>query len=228
MTVTVSFDTPDGVLQATVSRVLAAGYTGRTRHLVEAHIEELKELGIGVPPHIPMLFPIIPGLLSQSTATQVLGLDTSPEVEFVVFRQDGRDYVTVGSDQTDSVMEAQNAAIAKNLCLKSIATTAWPLDALTGHWDQLELTLLCEGTVMQHGALGQMMTPAQLQDFVAEHDGPQHEGRMIFSGTMEMHGRCPRAPVQMTIKLDDPVLGRSIVHSYGVTPMHEIFPPKAG
>lgn len=226
MSVTVSFDTPEGPLSAGIDRVLAAGYTGRTRHLVEAHIEELKELGIGVPPHIPMLFPIIPGLLSQAGVTQVLGLDTSPEVEFVVFRTGGRDYVTVGSDQTDSVMEAQNAAIAKNLCLKSIATQAWPLDALTGHWDRLELTLTCEGKVMQHGALEQMMTPAQLQEFVAEHDGPQHEGRMIFSGTMEMHGRCPRQSVEMVITLHDPVLGRSIVHSYRVEPMLEIFPPK--
>ncbi|MCK0207966.1 DUF2848 domain-containing protein [Starkeya koreensis] len=226
MTVTVAFTTPEGPLVATVDRVLAAGYTGRTRHLVEAHIEELKALGIGVPPHIPMLFPIIPGLLSQSTVTQVLGLDTSPEVEFVVFRQGGRDYVTVGSDQTDSVMEAQNAAIAKNLCLKSIATEAWPLDALVDHWDRLELTLTCEGVVMQHGALEQMMTPAQLQEFVAGHDGPQHEGRMIFSGTMEMHGRCPRASVEMVITLHDPVLERSIVHRYRVEPMLEIFPPK--
>jgi hypothetical protein len=227
MTVTVTFSTPDGPLSATITRLLAAGYTGRTRHLVEAHIEELKALGIGVPPHIPMLFPIIPGLLSQSTVTNVLGLDTSPEVEFVIFRTGGRDYLTVGSDQTDSVMEAQNAAIAKNLCLKSIATEAWPLDALKDHWDRLELTLTCEGKVMQHGALEQMMTPAQLQDFVAEHDGPQHEGRMIFSGTMEMHGRCPRESAEMEIKLHDPVLGRSIAHRYRVEPILEIFKPKA-
>lgn len=224
MTTTLAFATPEGPLTARIERVLAAGYTGRTRHLVEAHIEELKALGIGVPPHIPMLFPIIPGLLSQSTVTQVLGLDTSPEVEFVVFRVGGRDYVTVGSDQTDSVMEAQNAPIAKNLCLKSIATEAWPLDALTGHWDALELTLTCEGEVMQHGAVAQMMTPVQLQDFVAEHDGPKHEGRMIFSGTMEMHSRCPQRSVEMVITLHDPVLNRSIVHRYRVDPMAVIFP----
>lgn len=223
MTVALSFETPAGPVAATVRRVLAAGYTGRTRHLVEAHIEELKEIGIPAPPHVPMLFPIIPGLLSQSTETQVLGAETSPEVEYVVFRQDGRDYVTVGSDQTDSIMEAQNAPIAKNMCLKSIAPEAWPLEELVDHWDRLELSLVCDGKVMQQGKVEQMMTPAQLQEFVAEHDGDDHEGRMIFSGTLEMHGRCPREKAEMTIRLYDPVLDRAIVHSYTVEPTFAFF-----
>ena len=223
MTVALSFETPAGPVAATVRRVLAAGYTGRTRHLVEAHIEELKEIGIPAPPHVPMLFPIIPGLLSQSTETQVLGAETSPEVEYVVFRQDGRDYVTVGSDQTDSIMEAQNAPIAKNMCLKSIAPGAWPLEELLDHWDRLELSLVCDGKVMQQGKVEQMMTPAQLQEFVAEHDGNDHEGRMIFSGTLEMHGRCPREKAEMTIRLYDPVLDRAIVHSYTVEPTFAFF-----
>lgn len=223
MTVVVSFQTPAGPLSATVKRVLAAGYTGRTRHLVEAHIEELKELGIPTPPHVPMLFPIIPGLLSQSTETTVLGEETSPEVEFVVFTQDGRDYITVGSDQTDAVMEAKDAPIAKNMCLKSIAREAWPLEELLPHWDSLELSLICDGQVMQQGRVEQMMTPAQLKDFVAEHNGPDHESRMIFSGTIEMHGRCPREKAEMLIRLTDPVLGRVIEHRYTVEPVFPFF-----
>lgn len=223
MSTVLTFKTPTGPVSATIQRVVAAGYTGRTRHLVEAHIEELKQIGIPAPPHVPMLFPIIPGLLSQSSRTQVLGTETSPEVEYVVFRQGGRDYVTVGSDQTDSVMEAQNAPIAKNMCLKSIASHAWPLDELLGHWDSLELSLVCNGIVMQKGKVEQMMTPKQLQDFVAEHDGPDHEGRMIFSGTLEMHGRCPREKAEMTIRLGDPVLNRDIVHSYTVEPTSPFF-----
>ncbi|AZO34770.1 MAG: DUF2848 domain-containing protein [Mesorhizobium sp.] len=223
MTVVLSFQTPAGPVSATIRHVLAAGYTGRTRHLVEAHIEELKEIGIPAPPHVPMLFPIIPGLLSQSTETQVLGSDTSPEVEYVVFRQGGRDYVTVGSDQTDSVMEAQNAPMAKNMCLKSIAPDAWPLEEVLDHWDSLELSLVCDGKLMQQGKVEQMMRPAELQEFVSEHDGHEHEGRMIFSGTLEMNGRCPRERAEMTIKLHDPVLERAIVHRYTVEPTFPFF-----
>ncbi|EBA07982.1 DUF2848 family protein [Sagittula stellata] len=223
MTVDITFETPGGPLAASIRRVVAAGYTGRTRHLVETHIEELKDIGIPPPPHIPMLFPIIPGLLSQSRQTQVLGSDTAPEVEYVIFRQDGRDYVTVGSDQTDSVMESQNAPISKNMCLKTVAPEAWPLDELLDHWDSLELSLVCDGKVMQQGSVAQIMTPAQLQAFVAEHDGDEDEGRMIFSGTLEMHGRCPGEAAEMTITLSDPVRERKIVHTYTVEPTVPFF-----
>lgn len=223
MSANLTFATPSGPLSATINRVVAAGYTGRTRHLVEAHVAELKELGIPAPPHVPMLFPIIPGLLSQSSATTVLGEETSPEVEYVIFRVDGLDYVTVGSDQTDSVMEAQNAPIAKNMCLKSIAKDAWLIDEVVDHWDELELSLTCNGKLMQKGKVDQMMTPSDLRDFVAEHDGPVHEGRLIFSGTLEMHGRCPKTKTEMVIRLNDPVLGRSIEHRYTVEPVFPYF-----
>jgi hypothetical protein len=192
--------------------------------LVEAHIEELKALGIGAPPHIPMLFPIMPSLLTQSIDTAVIGPETAPEVEYVFFRHQGRDFVTVGSDQTDSAMEGKAACLAKNLCFKSIAKQAWPIDEVAQHWDSLELRLDCDGRTMQHGALATMMTPDQLRDFVTEHDGADHEGRMIFSGTLETHGRFPRGVQRLEIELRDPVLGRSIRHAYTVTPLDEIFP----
>lgn len=224
MTTEIEFRLPNGEIRGTIRRLLCAGYTGRSRGDVEAHIAELAPLGIGPPPHVPMLFPIIPGLLSQSSETSVLGLHTAPEVEYVIFRLEGRDYVTVGSDQTDSVMEAKHAATAKNLCLKSVAREAWPLTELAGHWDSLELKLNCNGTVMQQGAVASMLTPGQLQDFVAGHDGPDHEGRMIFSGTLETHGRFPQTDMAIEISLTDPVRGRTIRHSYTVSPMDEFFP----
>lgn len=127
MSIDLTFETPEGTVETAIRRLLCAGYTGRTRALVEAHIEELKALGIGAPPHIPMLFPIMPSLLTQSTDTAVIGPETAPEVEYVFFRHQGRDFVTVGSDQTDSAMEGKAACLAKNLCFKSIAKQAWPI-----------------------------------------------------------------------------------------------------
>ncbi len=227
MTTTIDFTLPEGHVTACIRRLLCAGYTGRTRAEVEAHIEELKHLGIGVPPHIPMLFPIIPALLSQAAETFVIGLDTAPEVEFVLFRQDGIDYVTVGSDHTDSVMEAQAAALAKNLCAKTVAPAAWPMADVAGHWDRLELRLACDGKVMQQGSVAQLMTPDDLRAFVAGHDGAEHEGRMIFSGTLETAGRFPRTAMELEISLTDPVLGRSLSHHFKVTPLAEIFPAVA-
>lgn len=227
MSTTLTFALPGAFVTATIRRLLCAGYTGRTLAEVEAHIEELKPLGIGAPPHVPMLFPIMPALLSQAVQTHVMGPNTAPEVEFVQFRADGRDYVTVGSDHTDAVMEAQAAALAKNLCFKSVAPQAWAIDEIAGHWDTLELQLVCNGKVMQKGSVAQMMTPAALRDFVATFDGPEHEGRMIFSGTFETHGHYPQGEMAIEISLTDPVLGRSIAHAYKVTPLAEIFPAVA-
>ncbi|MGF7163626.1 hypothetical protein FHS85_005296 [Rhodoligotrophos appendicifer] len=227
MTREIVFETPAGILKTTVRRLLCAGYTGRTRSLVDAHIEELKALGIGTPPHIPMLFPIISSLLTQAEATEVVGPNTAPEVEYVLFREGGLDYVTVGSDQTDSVMEGKAACLAKNLCEKSIARVAWPLSELLDHWDALELSLVCNGTTMQRGQVAAMFTPEQLRDFVSQHDGAEHENRMIFSGTLETHGRYPGGVQDLELELRDPVLGRSIRHAYRVTPLDEIFPAPA-
>lgn len=227
MSTTLSFLVAGEPVTATIRRLLCAGYTGRTRAEVEAHIEELKPLGIGAPPHVPMLFPIMPALLSQATQTHVMGPNTAPEVEFVQFRIDGRDYVTVGSDHTDSVMEAQAAALAKNLCFKSVGSQAWAIDEIAAHWDSLELQLVCNGKVMQKGSVAQMMTPEALRDFVTEFDGGNHEGRMIFSGTFETHGRYPQGEMEIEISLTDPVLERSIRHAYKVTPLVEIFPAVA-
>lgn len=224
MSKTVTFSTPAGQIHTEIRRLLCAGYTGRTRHLVEAHIEELKALGIGAPAHIPMLFPIMPALLSQAESTTVLGPNTAPEVEYVIFRHEGQDYVTVGSDHTDTAMESKAPAMAKNLCFKSVAADAWSIADVAAHWDDLELTLTCDGRTMQHGALNQMMVPEDLRTFVAEHDGPDHESRMIFSGTLETHGQYPRTAARIEISLTDPVLKRSITHAYSVNPMDEIFP----
>lgn len=228
MAETLEFALPQGGrIVAEIRRLICAGYTGRNQADVKAHIQELAAKGIGTPPHIPMLFPIIPTLLSQSTRTYVLGAGTAPEVEFVLFRQDGVDYVTVGSDQTDLVMEAQAAAVAKNLCPKSVATTAWRLSEVAPHWDSLELELVCNGATMQKGKVAALFAPAALHDLVATYDGPDHEGRMVFSGTIETHGDYPPGEVALSIGLVDPVLGRRLHHAYTVTPMAEFFPKRA-
>jgi hypothetical protein len=227
MATEIEFGLPQDKVRGSIRRLLCAGYTGRSRADVEAHIAELAPLGIGPPPHVPMLFPIIPELLSQSVETSVLGVHTAPEVEYVIFRLHGHDYVTVGSDQTDSVMEGQHAPTAKNLCLKSVATEAWPVGDVASHWDRLELKLTCNGKVMQEGTVASMLTPEQLRAFVSEHDGPDHEGRMIFSGTLETHGRFPESEMSIKISLNDPVRKRAISHSYKVSPMKEFFPAKS-
>ncbi len=84
-----------------VTSVLAAGYTGRDQQHVQEHVTELEEQGIAPPPHIPMLYPVMPTLLSNSENIAVLGPNSTPEIEVAIVEFEGERYVTVASDQTD-------------------------------------------------------------------------------------------------------------------------------
>ncbi len=219
------FDIPgSGPAALDLKRVVAAGYTGRDRHLVDQHIRELEAIGVAPPKHVPMLFPLMPTLVTTADEIAPLGLDSTPEVEFVLFRTMGFDYVTVGSDHTDRKIEAQSVALAKNVCPKPVARSAWPLNAVRPHWDKLVLKAACEGETLQEGPLSMIMTPEDLQAFVAQHDGDEAEGRMIFSGTVPTLRQPPREGGMVEFSLTDPVLNRRLVQRYTVSPMREIFP----
>lgn len=218
------FTLPDGRnLQADINRAIAAGYTGRDQALVQAHIDELAEQGIAPPPHIPMLFPLLPTLVTNAEEIAVVGEDSTPEIEIALFQQGGTTYLTVASDQTDRVVEAQDITLSKNVCPKIVGREAWALADVSGHIEQLTLTARCDDLQLQQGALAMMMTPEAILDFVDQHDGPEREGRMVFSGTVPTQAQPPKGPVTISLELADPVLHRNILHSYRIHVLSEYF-----
>src|SRR5207244_4494611 len=64
-----------------VRRVVNAGYVGRNRQAVEAHIEELRREGIPPPASVPALYPLSADNVTTAEEIEVLGHDTSGEVE---------------------------------------------------------------------------------------------------------------------------------------------------
>ncbi|HYA37512.1 MAG TPA: DUF2848 family protein [Candidatus Methylomirabilis sp.] len=207
-----------------MTRALAAGASGRDREKVQRHIDHLGTLGVKPPPHVPMLYPLLPTLVTNATDIAVIGTDSTPEIEVVLFRTGGVDYLTVGSDHTDRRIEAASALQGKNSCPKIVATTAWRVGDVRDHWDAL--TLHCRGgeTLLQEGSLAHVMTYDDLMAFVNEHDGDQPEGRLVFSGTVPTQARPPPGDVTIGLELADPVLLRSLTHSYRVHVRHEYFP----
>jgi hypothetical protein len=100
------------------------------------HIEE--SAAIGAPhPSSPVFYHN--SNLSQAPAIEVLGPDTSGEVEPVVAAVDNKLHLTVGSDHTDRKAETQGIALFKQLCPKPLGRELWALDDVAGHWDQLKL-----------------------------------------------------------------------------------------
>jgi Protein of unknown function (DUF2848) len=205
-------------IEPDISRLILAGFAGRSARDVEAHIEEMARQGVARPPRFPALWPVLPHLITQGHGISVYGLDTTAEVEYVLFAWQGITYVTLGNDQCDIDVEAKlSAEKSKNLCQKVIAHEAWPITEVLAHWDELQLTLSCEGKVMQQDRLAALLRPEVLRDKVAALDGDRDEGRMIFSGTIATRAVFPKPPYDITMRLTDPRLGREIRHDFRVT-----------
>jgi hypothetical protein len=212
-----------GALTAALSRTVAAGFTGADKAAIQAHVDELAEQGIAPPPHIPMLFPVLPTLVTNSDEIAVVGTDTTPEIEVALFQVDGTAWITVASDQTDRVVEAQSITLSKNICPKVVGRTVWPLDEVLDHWNDLRLTSRCNGTVLQDGPLSLMARADEILAFVDQHDGPEREGRLVLSGTIPTDAVPPKGEAVIEIELNDPVRGRRIAHSYRLRVLSEYF-----
>jgi len=176
-------------------------------------------LGVKPPPHVPMLYPLLPTLVTNASDIGVIGNDSTPEVEVVLFRSGGEDYLTVGSDHTDRRIEAVSALLGKNSCPKVVGDTAWPVSEVRDHWDALT-----GDSLLQEGSLAHVMAYADLMAFVNERDGDQAEGRLVFSGTVPTQARPPQGDVTIDLELADPVLARALTHSYRVHVRDEYFP----
>jgi len=183
----------------------------------------MSTLGVKPPPHVPMLYPLMPTLVTNATDIDVIGDDSTPEVEVVLFRAAGGDYLTVGSDHTDRRIEAVSALQGKNSCPKIVSATAWPVHEVLDHWDSLTLRSRCGDSLLQAGALSHVMTYEQLMAFVREHDGDLMEGRLVFSGTVPTQAKPPKGDVTIRLDLIDPVLHRSLRHDYNVHVRGEYF-----
>src|SRR5690242_1062302 len=75
-------------MQVPLRRVVLAGYTGRDRVQVAAHIHELERLGVTPPERVPMVWDVAPALLTTASRISVRGAETSGEAEFCVVAHD--------------------------------------------------------------------------------------------------------------------------------------------
>lgn len=210
------FITPAGEeISLVVERVILAGYAGRYREDVEAHTKEMRIQGVPVPAELPVLYRALPCLLTQSSIVNVVGSDTQPEVEFVLFSWKGCWHVTVGNDQYDLVLERHGwAERSKNLCQKMIADIAWPMSEVSAHWDKLVLELWSSDKLLQQGSLEKLLEPDKLIYLSNTRQGFDMENCLLFSGTIATLDRSESGSTEFCMKLLDSTLGREIVSSF--------------
>ena len=205
-----------------IDELVIAGWTARDVAALNHHIEELKAIGVPPPSRVPLYYRLAACLLTQAETIQVLGNETSGEVEPVLLGTPDRLWVTVGADHTDRKVESYGIAVAKQLCPKVLARTAWRFEEVEPHWDQLVLkSFIHEGTGMgagkvlyQEGTLATLRPPREL---IA---GWRGNARLpprvaMFCGTVPAIGGV-RSSRRFEMELHDPVLGRTLAHAYDI------------
>lgn len=195
-----------------IKHLVVAGWTARDHQAVQIHIDELAEIGVAPPSTVPLYYRASNLLLTQHELVEVVGSDSSGEVEPLIIKQDGKFWLGIGSDHTDRELEAHSVAFSKQICPKPVSKVLWAFDEVQDHLDQLEMkswldegegwTLYQTGTLAAIRPLTELIEKADLQDDSA-----------MLCGTFAAIGGVRRTP-KFRMSLHDPVLNRTIEAEY--------------
>jgi hypothetical protein len=203
-----------------------AGWTGRNAEAIEHHIQELAALGIARPSQVPLYYRAGAALLTTAPTIETLGHGASGEAEPMLMMTQGQWWLGLGSDHTDREVESYSVAVSKQMCAKPLAPTVWRWADVQNHQDQLQLqSEIWEGgqwVTYQQGLLSAIRPLQSLRDGFWP-GGNAAEGSFMLCGTLgaitNASGQGIRWAEKMRLTLHDPVLGRSIVHTYAQTPL---------
>lgn len=216
----VNGDTTVPPLRFPVRRIINAGYTGRDQDAVQAHIDELREIGVPAPDKIPTYFPKAAALITTDDGFEAIDQENTGEAEYVLLvAQDGI-YVAVGSDHTDRGLERTSIPKGKQMCPNFISRNVWRYEDVRDCWDSLQMRAWIDGgrdTLFQETTLSAFMTPEELMRRVQVLLGGTLEpGTVIFSGTVSaLIDGYPFAR-HFECELQDPATGRALVCKYHI------------
>jgi hypothetical protein len=202
-----------------VTTLIIAGWAARDEAAVRHHIEELAAIGVPPPSSVPVFYRAAAANLTQSPVLEVLGPDSSGEVEPVLLVMADGLWLGLGSDHTDRKAEAAGIALSKQLCGKPVGTALWRFEEVEGHWDSLVLTAYAtiagQEVLYQQGALATLRHP---RDLLARCPGGPAlpPGTAMFCGTLGAIGGI-RPASRFRMSLHDPVLGRTLRHAYDIS-----------
>ena len=211
------FIVADAARNIGISSLIIAGWTGRDPAAVEQHIAELGAIGVKRPRSVPCFYRLGANLLTTATELEVVGGDSSGEVEFVLISAPEGLYVGVGSDHTDRKVEAYGVTVSKQMCPKPVGRALWRLDDVEDHWDALVLrshvTRKGKRLLYQEGPVSRMLAPRDLLARLAQSGGDLPVGSAMFCGTIAVHGEIGGGE-RFEIELRDALKNRSLKHGY--------------
>ena len=213
-------DGATSTIRFTPERLVIGGWAGRDVAAIEHHIQELEAIGVKRPRAVPLFYRLAASLLTTARTIQVAGGDSSGEAEAVLIRHDGEMWVGIGSDHTDRKVESYGVTVSKQICAKPVGPDLWRYADVAAHWDELILsshvTVAGERKLYQQGPMSSLRNP---MDLVAlfEHQGDGFDdGTAMLCGTVAVHGGFQPSE-QFDLELHDPVLKRSLKHSYAIS-----------
>jgi hypothetical protein len=208
-----------------VERLVIAGWTGRDSEAVAAHVRELEEVGVKPPSSIPVFYRAGVDTLTTLPSIEVVGAESSGEVE-AVFLSDGSEiFVAVGSDQTDRKVESYSIAVSKQMCPKPISQQVWRYADVADHWDQLVMRSWAvfgvDRRLYQDGSASNLLHPEALFQRFTDGTPILPPATAMYGGTLSAIGGI-RPMDSFEMELEDPVLQRRIRHAYAVKRLPEI------
>jgi hypothetical protein len=222
------FTVGDRQLDVDLEAVIIAGYTGRDRVKVQHHIDELAAIGVPPPASFPAYWLQPPWLATSSSSVVVTGANTSGEAELAIVGDGDELYVTLASDHTDRTAEAIDIELSKAVCPVPVATEAWPIADVDGHWDDLTLrSWIVEPTgdgsevVYQDDTCASLVPPLEL---LAGFPHRRPERFLMLTGTVPVRGDI-RPARRFRAALHDPRRERSIGLSYEIDSLARLTDP---
>jgi len=199
-----------------INNLIIAGWTGRNIDAMEAHISELEKLGVSRPTKTPTFYRCAVEQLTMEREFQVIGTNTSGEIEFFILSLDDGYWVGLGSDHTDRVVEATDVTVSKQMCPKPIAGVLWRYDDIIDHWGDLSLksSIIVNGREedYQEGPVTTMIDPKDLISLYTN-GSKLLSGTIMFCGTLAVSGGVRSADI-FQASLIDPILDRKIDFAY--------------
>jgi hypothetical protein len=208
----------DALVLDRIKNLVVAGWTGRDVTELERHITELAAIGVKRPRVTPIFYRVAASLLTTDDAIEVLGEHTSGEVECVAYSFHDGLWIGVGSDHTDRQAETVGVSLSKQLCAKPVSRQVWRFAEVKPHWDSLMLRsyVRIDGTrrLYQEGSVAAMRP---LPELITLYSGGKTlpNGTAMFCGTLTVNGEISPAD-NFEMELTDPILRRTITHSYRV------------
>lgn len=218
-----NFQVRQSLRSVTIEAVIVAGFTGRDRRQVEAHVHELRAAGVPTPAQTPSFYLASPDALRQTDAIVTTHRDTSGEAEVALLMHGDEIFVSLASDHTDRAAEALDIPLSKLACPKIVARSAWPLGQVQGHWDELEIrSWIAENgrrVLYQEGCAAELLRPGEL--LAQTPFGRRPRSFVMLAGTLAALGGI-RGSNHFWAELRDPRLNRSISLDYRVEVIAEV------